>query len=355
MCHYFAIFQAHATPDSILPNYHPMPYKIIYRENLIFSHTPDEERHLCWSTSAPNSSPGEGSIWLSNHNLEKMMELGSHTVRSHGVTVAWTHMYDWLILMLLVAIYVILNRIDPFHRFVGKDMMDDLKYPLKDNTVPSWSIPIYAILLPIVIFLFFYFRRRDVYDLHHAILGLLYSVFITAVITSAVKDAVGRPRPHFFWGCFPDGKEVYDQWGDVICHGEKNVIKEGYKSFPSGHTSGWGPYAYFRVVEELHASTQAANNVNTQNGQPREAHLESQHHERSSNAFIGISIAGDTSSTLEDLESGRSFPETLPPRMYFNCVIHLLLLPKDIRRVDDVFLRYFCLPSCSIKGCLQLE
>ncbi|XP_058185266.1 lipid phosphate phosphatase 2-like isoform X3 [Rhododendron vialii] len=389
MCHYFAIFQAHATPDSILPNYHPMPYKIIYRENLIFSHTPDEERHLCWSTSAPNSSPGEGSIWLSNHNLEKMMELGSHTVRSHGVTVAWTHMYDWLILMLLVAIYVILNRIDPFHRFVGKDMMDDLKYPLKDNTVPSWSIPIYAILLPIVIFLFFYFRRRDVYDLHHAILGLLYSVFITAVITSAVKDAVGRPRPHFFWGCFPDGKEVYDQWGDVICHGEKNVIKEGYKSFPSGHTSGsfaglgflslymsgkikpfdrrghvaklcvvflplliaslvgisrvddywhhwedvfaggllgltvatfcylqffpppyhaegWGPYAYFRVVEELHASTQAANNVNTQNGQPREAHLESQHHERSSNAFIGISIAGDTSSTLEDLESGRS-------------------------------------------------
>lgn len=38
--------------------------------------------------------------------------------------------------------------------------------------------------------------------------GLLYSVFITAVITSSLKDAVGRPRPHFFWGCFPDGKEV---------------------------------------------------------------------------------------------------------------------------------------------------
>ncbi|XP_006843771.2 lipid phosphate phosphatase 2 isoform X2 [Amborella trichopoda] len=172
--------------------------------------------------------------------MDKMREiqLGAHTVKSHGVAVARVHMHDWLILLLLVVIEVILNVIHPFYRFVGKDMMTDLKYPMKSNTVPVWAVPMYAMLLPIVIFLIYYYYRRDVYDLHHAILGLFFSVLITGVITDAIKNAVGRPRPDFFWRCFPDGKEAYDLvTGNVICHGERGVIREGHKSFPSGHTS----------------------------------------------------------------------------------------------------------------------
>ncbi|KAL9427682.1 hypothetical protein AB3S75_029796 [Citrus x aurantiifolia] len=165
------------------------------------------------------------------------VQFGSHTLRSHGVVVARKHMHDWLIFLFLVVMDIILNAINPFYRFVGKDMMTDLKYPFKNNTVPVWAVPLYAVLVPVIIFLIVYYHRRDVYDLHHAILGLFYSVLVTGVITDAIKIAVGRPRPNFFWRCFPDGIAVYDQFNNVICHGDKHVVNEGHKSFPSGHTS----------------------------------------------------------------------------------------------------------------------
>ena len=49
-------------------------------------------------------------------------------------------------------IAIILLVIHPFYRFVGKDMMDDLKYPLKDNTVPVWAIPVCFPLYSMLIF-----------------------------------------------------------------------------------------------------------------------------------------------------------------------------------------------------------
>nr|KAJ0219678.1 hypothetical protein LSAT_V11C200079260 [Lactuca sativa] len=252
----------------------------------------------------------------------------THTIRSHGLTISRIHMHDWLILALLAAMMGLL------------DMMADLKYPMKPSTIPFWTVPVsssspssthkhnsmlYAVLLPIAIFLAFYLRRRDVYDLHHAVL-------------EALKGAIGRPRPDFFWRCFPDGIDVYDQWGDVKCHGDIDVVGQGHKSFPrsfaglgflslylSGkirafdqqghaaklcihallciivgitmaifcylqffappyHAKGWGPYAFFRALEESYAN---ANNV---------GEVEVQQHERNNDLAMGSS---------DDLESGR--------------------------------------------------
>jgi diacylglycerol diphosphate phosphatase / phosphatidate phosphatase len=76
---------------------------------------------------------------------------------------------------------------------------------MKGNTLPFWAVPIVAVIGPMIIITVIYFKRRNVYDLHHVILGLLFSVLITAVLTDAMKDGVGRPRPDFFWRCFPNG------------------------------------------------------------------------------------------------------------------------------------------------------
>ncbi|KAK3421608.1 putative lipid phosphate phosphatase 3, chloroplastic isoform X1 [Eucalyptus grandis] len=283
------------------------------------------------------------------------VELGRHTIKSHGAALAKNHMHDWLILLLLIVIEILLFIIHPFYRFVGKEMMTDLKYPMKRSTVPLWAVPVYAVLLPIFVFLLVYMRRRDVYDLHHGILGLLYSVLITGVMTDAIKDATGRPRPDFFWRCFPNGTEIYDNLGNVVCHGNELIIREGYKSFPSGHASwsfaglgflslylcgkirafdrkghiaklciiflplllaslvaisrvddywhhwqdvfaagflglivatfcyhqffpppyddeGWGPYAYFRALEDMHSNSNSAHPLNGISAQAMDAH-----------------------------------------------------------------------------------
>ncbi|KAL0752290.1 hypothetical protein Bca101_034293 [Brassica carinata] len=80
--------------------------------------------------------------------------------------------------------------------------------------------------------------------------GLLFCVLVTGVITDAIKDAVSRPRPGFFWRCFPDGRGFFDNVKkDVLCIGDKDVVKEGHKSFPNPTRLDTGSL-YFQEEED---------------------------------------------------------------------------------------------------------
>lgn len=56
-------------------------------------------------------------------------------------------------------------------------------------------------------------------------------------MTDIIKITAGRPRPDFFWRCFPDGK--INNNSQIIQCTNTNIkdIYQGYKSFPSGHAS----------------------------------------------------------------------------------------------------------------------
>ncbi|KVI05391.1 Phosphatidic acid phosphatase/chloroperoxidase, N-terminal [Cynara cardunculus var. scolymus] len=271
---------------------------------------------------------------------------GAFYLKSHGTKLARSHMYDWLILVLLGLIEIILNIIHPFYRFVGKDMMVDLKYPMKDNTVPVWSVPLYAVLLPIIVFTFVYLRRRDVHDLHHAILvtcidvfaGLLFAVLITGVLTDAIKDAVGRPRPNFFWRCFPDGVDVwsfaglgflalylagkikvFDRQGHVaklcilflpllmaslVAVSRVDDYWHHWQDVFAGGILGWGPYAYFRALEASTLGARVVRPVAEVDMQAMEIpDINQQTRQSGSNGFRQISLSN---SQQHDVEFGKN-------------------------------------------------
>lgn len=62
--------------------------------------------------------------------------------QSPGAKLALAHMRDWLIILALGVMDGLLNMIEPFHRYVNKDMMQDLMFPFKQDTIPMWGVPV---------------------------------------------------------------------------------------------------------------------------------------------------------------------------------------------------------------------
>jgi hypothetical protein len=110
-------------------------------------------------------------------------------------------------------------------------------YPLRQDTVPAWSVPLISLLSPVLAVLAhaLIWRQTPRLEAHNAVLTALSCVMATALATNLVKLGVGRPRPDFAARCWPDGVKQYDAASGLpACAAGATNPAEGRKSFPSG-------------------------------------------------------------------------------------------------------------------------
>ncbi|KAL6472601.1 hypothetical protein MHYP_G00187890 [Metynnis hypsauchen] len=137
--------------------------------------------------------------------------------------------------LLLLAVFLVTEELTPFSREIQPEELWLYKFRhVKNDRVPTSLMFSIALFTPLVtILLFALLKQTEKGDVKEASLAMTLTLVLNGVFTNAVKLAVGRPRPDFFYRCFPDGQMN----PELRCSGDPEVVMEGRKSFPSGHSS----------------------------------------------------------------------------------------------------------------------
>ncbi|XP_002742339.1 phospholipid phosphatase 5-like [Saccoglossus kowalevskii] len=135
---------------------------------------------------------------------------------------------------ILLIIFIVTDDMKPFFRVIQPEEMWLYKNPFVENDQAPFEIVLcIAIFLPLGVIAILFISQRKKNDAIQSFLALSLALCLNAVITNSVKLTVGRPRPDFFFRCFPDGHMT----DNLECNGDEEVVIQGRKSFPSGHSS----------------------------------------------------------------------------------------------------------------------
>lgn len=148
---------------------------------------------------------------------------------------------DYAVLAAFLAAYLLLASLaEPFHRLFFVNNLAIL-FPFAElERVPLWLLLVYALVAPLAALLLYNAVARAPAHTHRAtLLGFAAAVVLTSLVTEAVKNAVGRPRPDLVARCKPRPGTARDVLVavDVCTERDGRVLHDGWRSFPSGHAS----------------------------------------------------------------------------------------------------------------------
>ncbi|KAL9055201.1 MAG: hypothetical protein Q9162_003694 [Coniocarpon cinnabarinum] len=175
-----------------------------------------------------------------------------------------------------------LNKVNPnYHAFSLLDL--SIAYPYKDELISTTSLVLASIIGPgVIIFLVAILLvpgpaasknvpiglliRQKIWEWNTGWLGLGLSEMVALVITTGLKNAVGKPRPNMLARCQPDlsGAAIQQQAVSSFASGytsywvlvdvgictqtNPGALKDGFRSFPSGHSStAWSGLVYLSL------------------------------------------------------------------------------------------------------------
>jgi len=153
--------------------------------------------------------------------------------------VKFYHLSEALLRLVLLLLFLDLELREPFLRKVQPEEIWMYRNPMTDSYLPSDWLWRMVSFVPLAAILGSYMLSWDAQDLTSATLVSTLAIPLTGVVTNILKLAVGRPRPDFVYRCWPDGNVPEDAFShlDLQCTGDPDVVTEGRKSFPSGHSS----------------------------------------------------------------------------------------------------------------------
>uniref|UniRef100_L2FM44 Pap2 domain protein n=1 Tax=Colletotrichum fructicola (strain Nara gc5) TaxID=1213859 RepID=L2FM44_COLFN len=130
--------------------------------------------------------------------------------------------------------------LEPFHRMF---FINDLRisYPHAEvERVPVYMNFVYALFVPLGVLIIYNLMTKASPHKHEVTyLSLGISVIMTSFITDLIKNAVGRPRPDLLARCKPAAGTKPDLLVtiDVCTEKAHHLLHDGWRSFPSGHSS----------------------------------------------------------------------------------------------------------------------